>query len=233
MVAAPAPSNASEASALLHSVWWPRFVTGNTSLPHCAWPGVWCDASGSVNRIHLTTEYQTGGNFSNMNFSLLPSLTFLQLFYTGLTGEIPLQICTLSRLTLLDLSYNSLTVVGSCFLFGRATKKVQPEATEKNGNILSIWNYDGRIAYEDIINATEDFDLKYCIGTGGYGSVYIARLPNGKVVALKKLHRLEAEDPPFDNSFRNKVKHLTEVRNKSIIKLHGFCLHRRCMFLVY
>ncbi|XP_039158479.1 LOW QUALITY PROTEIN: MDIS1-interacting receptor like kinase 2 [Eucalyptus grandis] len=127
-------------------------------------------------------------------------------------------------------------IVGSCFLIRRTKKSVQPKTTEKNGNFLSIWNYDGGIvgiAYEDIINATEDFDIKYCIGTGGYGSVYRARLPNGKVVALKKLHRLEAEDPSFDKSFRNEVKHLTKVRHRSIIKLHGFCLHRRCMFLVY
>ncbi|KAL3731245.1 hypothetical protein ACJRO7_028165 [Eucalyptus globulus] len=127
-------------------------------------------------------------------------------------------------------------VIGSCFLFRRATRSVQLETTqttERNGNFLSIWNYDRRIAYDDIINATEDFDLKYCIGTGGYGSVYRAQLPNGKVVALKKLHRLEAEDPSFDKSFRNEVEHLTKVRHRSIIKLHGFCLHRRCMFLIY
>ncbi|KAF7847900.1 hypothetical protein BT93_L2468 [Corymbia citriodora subsp. variegata] len=127
----------------------------------------------------------------------------------------------------------SCIVVGSCFLFRCATKSMQLETTEKNGNFLSIWNYDGNIAYEDIINATEDFDLKYCIGTGGYGSVYRARLPNGKVVALKKLHRLEAQDPTFDKSFQNEVKYLIELRHRSIIKLHGFCLHRRCMFLVY
>ncbi|KAF8029335.1 hypothetical protein BT93_E1890 [Corymbia citriodora subsp. variegata] len=127
----------------------------------------------------------------------------------------------------------SCIIIGSCFLFPCAPKSVQLETTEKNGNILSIWNYDGNIAYEDVINATEDFDLKYCIGTGGYGSVYRAQLPNGKVMALKKLHRLEAEDPTFDKGFRNEVKYLTELRHRSIIKLHGFCLHRRCMFLVY
>jgi len=99
--------------------------------------------------------------------------------------------------------------------------------------LFSIWNYDGHIAYEDIIEATEDFDIKYCIGTGGYGSVYKAELPCGKVVALKKLHRLEAENPTFDMSFRNEVKMLTEIRHRNIIKLHGFCLHKRCMFLVY
>ena len=64
----------------------------------------------------------------------------------------------------------------------------------KNGDLFSIWNYDGKIAYEDIIEATKDFDIRYCIGTCSYCSVYKAQLPNSKVVALKKLHCLEAED---------------------------------------
>ncbi|XP_059451357.1 probable leucine-rich repeat receptor-like protein kinase At1g35710 [Corylus avellana] len=121
------------------------------------------------------------------------------------------------------------------FLHSRCkVKKTQSNSKEtKNGNLFSIWNYDGHIAYEDIIEATEDFDIKYCIGTGGYGSVYKAKLPGGKVIALKKLHRLEAENPTFDMSFKNEVKVLTEIRHRNIIKLHGFCLHRRCMFLVY
>ncbi|MBA0754145.1 hypothetical protein Gogos_022381 [Gossypium gossypioides] len=110
--------------------------------------------------------------------------------------------------------------------------KSDPSPT-KNGNLFSIWNFDGKIAFEDIIKATEDFDIKYCIGTGGYGSVYRAVLPSGKVVALKKLHRLEAEQPAYDTGFRNEIKFLTEIRHKNIVKLHGFCLHNRCMFLIY
>ncbi|XP_059451354.1 MDIS1-interacting receptor like kinase 2-like [Corylus avellana] len=121
------------------------------------------------------------------------------------------------------------------FLHSRCkVKKTQSNSKEtKNGNLFSIWNYDGHIAYEDIIEATEDFDIKYCIGTGGYGSVYKAKLPGGKVIALKKLHQLEAENPTFDMSFKNEVKVLTKIRHRNIIKLHGFCLHKRCMFLVY
>ncbi|KAK7850621.1 mdis1-interacting receptor like kinase 2 [Quercus suber] len=103
----------------------------------------------------------------------------------------------------------------------------------KNGDLFSIWNFDGKIAYEDIIEVTKDFDISYCIGTGGYGSVYKAQLPSGKVVALKKLHRLEAEDPTFDKSFENKIKMLTEIRHRNIVKLHGYCLHKWCVFLVY
>ncbi|XP_039071167.1 probable leucine-rich repeat receptor-like protein kinase At1g35710 isoform X2 [Hibiscus syriacus] len=122
-----------------------------------------------------------------------------------------------------------------CLFFSRVKANNKPAGGRptKNGDICSIWNYDGKIAYEDIIAATEDFDFRYCIGVGGYGSVYRAQLPCGKVVALKKLHRLEAENPAFDKSFRNEIKFLTEIRHRNIVKLHGFCLHRRSMFLIY
>jgi Leucine-rich repeat (LRR) protein len=126
-------------------------------------------------------------------------------------------------------------VLGGFLLCRRMVKKPQLESRKvtKHGNLFSIWNYDGHIAYEDIIEAIEDFDIRYCIGTGGYGSVYKAKLSCGKVIALKKLHRLEAENPTFDMSFRNEVKVLTEIRHRNIIKLYGFCLHNRCMFLIY
>nr|GEU47560.1 MDIS1-interacting receptor like kinase 2-like [Tanacetum cinerariifolium] len=109
-------------------------------------------------------------------------------------------------------------IVGLCFLVvvyffisrKKATIKIiQPEIT-KHGDVCTIMNYDGRIAYEDFIKATEGFDRKYRIGTGGYGSVYEAKLPSGQTFALKKLHR-----------------------HKSIVKLYGFCLHNKCNFLVY
>ncbi|KAG2690325.1 hypothetical protein I3760_09G180700 [Carya illinoinensis] len=125
--------------------------------------------------------------------------------------------------------------IGGGILLSRCVfKKNQIESrASKNGNIFSIWNYDGHIAYEDIIEATEDFDIKYCIGTGGYGSVYKAKLPSGNVVALKKLHQREAENPVFCKSFINEVRVLTEIRHRNIVKLHGFCVHKKCRFLIY
>ncbi|KAL8528354.1 hypothetical protein ACS0TY_005967 [Phlomoides rotata] len=134
----------------------------------------------------------------------------------------------------------ALVFVCSClgaflFIYCNKRKKTRPQITpdSKHGDIFKIWNYDGKIAYEDIIESTADFDLAYCIGTGGYGSVYRAELPSGRVVAVKKLHRFEGENPTFDMCFRNEAKVLSGIRHRNIVKLFGFCLHNRCMFLVY
>ncbi|KAJ4971592.1 hypothetical protein NE237_004691 [Protea cynaroides] len=113
-------------------------------------------------------------------------------------------------------------------------KKGNIEKTGRNhGNIFSIWSFDGNIAYEDIIKATEDFDVKYCIGIGTTGRVYKAVLPIGHVVALKKFHPLEGQVVVDEKSFENEIRVLTDIQHRNIVKLYGFCFHPRCMFLVY
>ncbi|KAK1381293.1 putative LRR receptor-like serine/threonine-protein kinase [Heracleum sosnowskyi] len=126
-----------------------------------------------------------------------------------------------------------LMILAFVFVCRKKRKENQDKMLVRNGDICSVWNFDGNLAYEDIIRSTNNFDIRYCIGTGGYGSVYEARLQNGKTVALKKLHRLEAEDPNFDKCFKNEAHILSNIRHKNIVKLYGFCLHNRCMFLIY
>lgn len=43
----------------------------------------------------------------------------------------------------------------------------------------------GKIAYVDIIEATADLDLTYCIGTG-------------RIIEVKKLHKFEAKNPTYE-----------------------------------
>ncbi|KAI3892339.1 hypothetical protein MKW92_015258 [Papaver armeniacum] len=112
----------------------------------------------------------------------------------------------------------------------------QATSTNSKRNLFSIWNYDGKIVFEDILEATEDFNTKYCIGTGGYGSVYKAKLSTGQVVAVKKLHSSEEDFEKSDlKSFESEVHALTKIRHRNIVKLFGFCsnLERRISFLVY
>ncbi|KAH6837485.1 hypothetical protein C2S53_020617 [Perilla frutescens var. hirtella] len=123
-------------------------------------------------------------------------------------------------------------VGSSLFECSKKGNKVTPDT--KHEDIFKIWNYDGNIAYQHIIQATADFDIKYSIGTGGYGRVYRAKLPDGRVVAVKKLHKFEGDDHPnYHASFRNEAEVLSHIRHRNIVKLLGYCLHQRYMFLIY
>ncbi|GLU07796.1 hypothetical protein SLE2022_247430 [Rubroshorea leprosula] len=98
-----------------------------------------------------------------------------------------------------------------------------------------IWGRERKVTYSEIVRATEDFDDKYCIGKGGFGSVYKVLLSKDQVVAVKKLNIPDSNDIPTTNcqSFENEIRVLTEVRHRNIIKLHGYCSTRGCMYLVY
>ncbi|XP_043705098.1 MDIS1-interacting receptor like kinase 2-like [Telopea speciosissima] len=127
----------------------------------------------------------------------------------------------------------ALVIVAVRFNLSRKANSIIETKTPKNGDLFSIWNYDGTIAFSDIMEATKEFDIKYCIGTGGCGSVYMAKLPTGKVVAVKKFHRLEVEERTYEKSFINEIHVLTTIRHRNFVKLYGFCSHRNGTFLVY
>ncbi|KAG1362498.1 putative MDIS1-interacting receptor like kinase 2 [Cocos nucifera] len=97
----------------------------------------------------------------------------------------------------------------------------------------SIWNFNGEDAYNDIIEAIEDFDDDCCIGAGVYSSVYKALLPSGKLVAVKKFHPLEIENSPSKLTFWNEIRALTQIQHRNIVKLYGFCSSTQHKFLVH
>ncbi|XP_034703619.1 MDIS1-interacting receptor like kinase 2-like [Vitis riparia] len=87
--------------------------------------------------------------------------------------------------------------------------------------------------YEHIIEGTEDFNSKNCIGTGGYGTVYKAELPTGQVVAVKKLHSTQDGDMADLKAFQSEIHALAGIRHRNIVKLYGFCSCSQNSFLVY
>ena len=124
-------------------------------------------------------------------------------------------------------------------LFWKASKK-ETHAKEKHKSekalseeVFSIWSHDGKIMFENIIEATDSFNDKYLIGVGGQGNVYKAELSSDQVYAVKKLHvETDGERHNF-KAFENEIQALTEIRHRNIIKLYGFCSHSRFSFLVY
>ncbi|XP_038971697.1 probable leucine-rich repeat receptor-like protein kinase At1g35710 [Phoenix dactylifera] len=168
----------------------------------------------------------------------------------GLCGEVPsLPSCGSTTISTHHSTKNYIIlfvitpILGSLALLGLSTiiiaalhRKENPaEKKDTNvviGDLFSILNFDGRVAYDYIINASENFDEKYCIGSGTYGKVYKVKLPMEQVAAVKKLHPME--EGVFDEkSFQNEIQALTRIRHRNIVKLNGFCTSLGCKFLIY
>ncbi|VAH00206.1 unnamed protein product [Triticum turgidum subsp. durum] len=111
-------------------------------------------------------------------------------------------------------------------------RKPQEGARAEARDMFSVWNFDGRLAFDDIVRATEDFDDKYIVGTGGYGKVYMAQLEDGQLVAVKKLHQTQ-EELDDERRFRREMEILSQIRQRSIVRMYGFCSHPAYKFLIY
>ncbi|KAH9782756.1 MDIS1-interacting receptor like kinase 2 [Citrus sinensis] len=129
----------------------------------------------------------------------------------------------------------SMALIAIFILRKRKSDSGDPQSSNQNPHgLFSILNFEGKLVYDEIVRATNDFDAEYCIGNGGHGSVYRAELPSGTVVAIKKFHSpLPCDQIAYQKEFLTEVEALTEIRHRNIVKFYGFCSHTRHSFLVY
>ncbi|KAL7208526.1 hypothetical protein ACSBR1_030298 [Camellia fascicularis] len=117
----------------------------------------------------------------------------------------------------------SLMVVGIVLLvFCKKYRNMKNELRRVNNeNLFAIWSYNRKMVYESIIEATEDFSTKHCVGEGGCGTVHRADLTSGQVVAVKKLH--VSADGHLTNlkSFTSEIHAFTKIFQHNIVKLYG------------
>ncbi|CDP11415.1 unnamed protein product [Coffea canephora] len=172
----------------------------------------------------------------------LKSIEEMNLSHNRITGTIPSSFDHCLSLISIDISFNELEaavflliiVVGIFFRARRShTEYAENEPRESNENLFAISSFDGKTAFENIIDATENFNPKHCIGVGGFASVFRAELLNGQVVAVKKLHATDSGLLSSPKDFANEIRALTNIRHRNIVKLYGFCSHTKYTFLVY
>ena len=95
-------------------------------------------------------------------------------------------------------------------------------------------SFKGKFDYVEIIRAINDFDAKYCIGSGRHGSVYRAELPSKEFLAVKKFNSPLPSDQIADQKeFFAEIEALTKIRHRNIVKFYGFCSHARHSILIY
>ncbi|XP_066342246.1 MDIS1-interacting receptor like kinase 2-like [Miscanthus floridulus] len=126
-----------------------------------------------------------------------------------------------------------LTFLGVVMIIHKRKRPHDNTTAVDTRDVLSVWNFDGKLAFEDIIRATENFSESYIIGSGGYGTVYKAQLRGGRLVAVKRLHKTEEDNMNDEKRFISEIEVLTKIRHRSIVKLYGYCSHQLYKFLVY
>uniref|UniRef100_A0A453AA10 non-specific serine/threonine protein kinase n=1 Tax=Aegilops tauschii subsp. strangulata TaxID=200361 RepID=A0A453AA10_AEGTS len=129
----------------------------------------------------------------------------------------------------------SLVLVVFVLMFQHERNKSKAIDTDKvtQKNVFSIWSFDGANVFKQIVEATNDFSEIHCIGTGGYGSVYKARLPTSEIFAVKKMCVIEDESCAKGSLFHREIEALVQIRHRNIVKLFGYCSCSQGKFLIY
>ncbi|XP_030952572.1 LEAF RUST 10 DISEASE-RESISTANCE LOCUS RECEPTOR-LIKE PROTEIN KINASE-like 1.4 isoform X5 [Quercus lobata] len=86
-------------------------------------------------------------------------------------------------------------------------------------------------SYDELEEATNNFDTSRELGDGGFGTVYYGKLHDGRVVAVKRLYENNLKRV---EQFMNEVEILTKIRHKNLVTLYG-CTSKRSreLLLVY
>ncbi|XP_021753204.1 LEAF RUST 10 DISEASE-RESISTANCE LOCUS RECEPTOR-LIKE PROTEIN KINASE-like 1.2 [Chenopodium quinoa] len=86
-------------------------------------------------------------------------------------------------------------------------------------------------SYNQLVEATADFDQSNELGSGGFGTVYYGKLKDGREVAVKRLYE---KNYKILEQFINEIQILTRLRNNNLVLLHGCTSHHsRELLLVY
>ncbi|KAH9660236.1 class V chitinase [Citrus sinensis] len=102
----------------------------------------------------------------------------------------------------------------------------QVHAGDFNSNDPDLREY----SLADIEVATDRFSIENKLGEGGYGPVYKGVLPDGQVIAVKKLSKTSKQG--FEE-FKNEVMLTAKLQHVNLIRVLGFCIDREEQMLIY
>ena len=88
-----------------------------------------------------------------------------------------------------------------------------------------------RVTTDDILKATKNFSKEHIIGDGGFGTVYKAALPEGRRVAIKRLHG--GHQFQGDREFLAEMETVGKVKHPNLVPLLGYCVCGDERFLIY
>ncbi|CDP17675.1 unnamed protein product [Coffea canephora] len=84
--------------------------------------------------------------------------------------------------------------------------------------------------YEELANATDNFQSNKRIGKGGFGPVYKGMLFDGREIAVKRLSNSSTQGI---EEFMNEAVLISKLQHRNLVRLLGCCIDREEKMLVY
>ncbi|KAF3513254.1 hypothetical protein F2Q69_00008355 [Brassica cretica] len=116
-------------------------------------------------------------------------------------------------------------ILGVLWFFGCLPKCLQRRKDPNEEELPS-----GTFTLRQIKFATDDFNPANKIGEGGFGAVFKGVLSDGRIVAVKQL---SSKSRQGNREFLNEIGAISCLQHPNLVKLHGFCVERSQLLLVY
>ena len=88
-----------------------------------------------------------------------------------------------------------------------------------------------RFSFRELQIATDNFSSKNILGKGGFGNVYKGHLPDGTLVAVKRLK--DGNAAGGETQFQTEVEMISLAVHRNLLRLCGFCMTTTERLLVY
>ncbi|KAM1076246.1 hypothetical protein EV1_023514 [Malus domestica] len=85
----------------------------------------------------------------------------------------------------------------------------------------------------DIKAATENFNVTFIIGVGGFGTVYRGCIGDGVATSNVAIKRLKPNSSQGVHEFKTEIELLSQLRHRHLVSLIGYCTDECEMILVY
>ncbi|KAL2334203.1 hypothetical protein Fmac_015416 [Flemingia macrophylla] len=116
------------------------------------------------------------------------------------------------------------------FIKIRSSVPLTQRASGVNTLSSGLGNSRSLFAYEELMNATNNFSTQNLLGEGGFGCVYKGLLPDGTEVAVKQL---KIEGGQGEREFKAEGDIISRIHHRHLVSLVGYCISDNRRLLVY
>ncbi|XP_062187328.1 cysteine-rich receptor-like protein kinase 6 isoform X2 [Phragmites australis] len=128
----------------------------------------------------------------------------------------------------------------ACFLWIRKRRRrgtvSMPTTSMEMEQVLKLWKIEESDSefllydFDQIADATNNFDDDNKLGQGGFGPVYKGELPGGLEIAIKRLSSCSVQGLM---EFKNEIQLIAKLQHTNLVRLLGCCVQAEEKMLIY